>query len=677
MPRFDAWNDPCARGPLAMKAPRRTEAARARLHLFPGRTWALAGSLVALVATAAACEPPREPPGTDTAEPDEPLGEASQAQTVGQAANNECSTGSVRGLSLQIIEQGNCIEPGAFTEVPDLGNVTFGENVFPFLEEPARDALVNALESSGMSITFNSMLRTVAQQYLLYRWDQQGRCGISIAASPGNSNHETGLAFDTSQYSAWRSILENNGFRWFGSGDAVHFDYVGPGAVDHRGVDVKAFQQLWNMNHPDDLIDEDGLWGPQTENRMQQSPAEGFAIGPDCSRPPPAEGPDVVPTVSIVDAEDIYSDGASASVPDVFEGDRRALTFRIENQGGATAGGIVLGVEIDDPWLVASSYLIETDFEHPGEFEENDSNTAAENPPHDADLPRSFDLHVFGLSAGETKRVTLDLDAIATSVQQATQPGVRMWVKHIDEHYDQATFGGAPTGDGSQTFNQGILEVALPLDVYSHTRWEWESDRREGWTGPDPTSTSLADGALVVQGAGRSPLLDTGGKKVTSVRLRAMRSGGTGDAILHLLASETDELGEGETFPIDLDDDGAFHEVEIAVDADFAPAIIAIEPFEGDGGTLGLDHVRLDLGGDAPAGEGGGSAEDGDDDDGDGPLGDGDGDGDGEEDGDGAAAEDDGEGCSCRAAGAPAGGDTGAALAAVAVAALASRRRRR
>jgi hypothetical protein len=36
------------------------------------------------------------------------------------------------------------------------------------------------------------MLRTVAQQYLLYTWYQNGQCGIGLAAKLGNSNHETG-----------------------------------------------------------------------------------------------------------------------------------------------------------------------------------------------------------------------------------------------------------------------------------------------------------------------------------------------------------------------------------------------------------------------------------------------------------------------------------------------------
>ena len=204
--------------------------------------------------------------------------------TVAEAVSGSCSTTSVKGLSLQIIEMGRCIQPAAYDKIPDLPNVSFGSAAFPYLESPARDALVAALEAHpGRSMTVNSMLRTIAQQYLLYAWYQDGRCGIGLAAHPSKSNHETGLAFDTNEASAWRSSLSAQGFKWFGSADPVHFDYVGSGSVNYKGLDVQAFQRLWNVNHPEDKISEDGDWGPQTESRMRKAPANGFAQGADCN----------------------------------------------------------------------------------------------------------------------------------------------------------------------------------------------------------------------------------------------------------------------------------------------------------------------------------------------------------------------------------------------------------
>lgn len=220
----------------------------------------------------------------DTAEPaDDGTSDALITGSVASAVTSSCSTTSVKGLSLQIIAEGNCISPGAYAKIPTRSNLTVGSAVFPFLEAPARDRLVQSLDAHpGTQMTINSALRTVAQQFLLFRWFKTGRCGIQLAATPGNSNHETGLALDIQQASTWRTSLENRGFRFFGSADPVHFDYVGTGAVSHKGLDVKAFQRLWNRNHPGDLISVDGVWGPQTESRMNQAPAAGFAKGAIC-----------------------------------------------------------------------------------------------------------------------------------------------------------------------------------------------------------------------------------------------------------------------------------------------------------------------------------------------------------------------------------------------------------
>jgi hypothetical protein len=70
--------------------------------------------------------------------------------------------------------------------------------------------------------------------------------------------------------------------RWSHSvpGDPVHFDHLS--SPDIRGRDVLAFQRLWNRSHPSDRIAADGIYGPQTESRLRQSPATGFATGPTC-----------------------------------------------------------------------------------------------------------------------------------------------------------------------------------------------------------------------------------------------------------------------------------------------------------------------------------------------------------------------------------------------------------
>lgn len=255
-------------------------------HLLPCSFALLLG--VAVPGAMAGCAPaqPESTPDDVAGDGPEPTGDRGDAVgsgSVNDAVASSCATSSVKGLSNQIIAEGQCLEPNAYAKLPELGNLALGPNVFPFLEKPARDKLVEALKAApGTTMTVNSMLRTVAQQYLLYRWYQSGSCGIGLAAKPGNSNHETGLAFDTSEASAWKSALTSRGFKWFGSADPVHFDYVGAGAKSYKGVDVKAFQRLWNRNNPKDTIAEDGAYGPNTESRLRKAPAQGFPIGAEC-----------------------------------------------------------------------------------------------------------------------------------------------------------------------------------------------------------------------------------------------------------------------------------------------------------------------------------------------------------------------------------------------------------
>lgn len=235
--------------------------------------------------------------------------------TVEQAMQSSCATASILPLSQQIIDEMRCMNPDGVAEVPPLANVEYSSGVFPYLVKPARDALVAAAKAKpGTTLHINSMLRNVAQQYMLRRWYEVGRCGITAAATPGNSNHETGLALDIQNSSTWRSALESRGFDWFGSSDVPHFDYVGSGAQNQKGLDVKAFQRLWNRNHPGDLISEDGSYGPQTKARIQKSPASGFAVGATCNDPEPP--PDPEPDPNGWSCNDFPNAGEMSCAPD-------------------------------------------------------------------------------------------------------------------------------------------------------------------------------------------------------------------------------------------------------------------------------------------------------------------------------------------------------------------------
>lgn len=246
------------------------------------------------------------------------LGTLRAGLTVGQAGG--CSTSIVNALSRQLIDEINCLRPNTLVDFTG-ANMALGNAVWPYLQGRGPQDLQAAINRQGQVLNINSALRTLPQQYLLYKWYQAGQCGIALAAQPGRSRHESGLAIDIGNNAAWRQSLEAHSFDWLGASDPVHFDYAGAGVVSLTGLSVRAFQRLWNRNHPEDEIEEDGLYGPQTEGRLTQSPAEGFALGgcmmeepdvPDMQLPIPADMADLHTTSDAILVTD------SSSPPDVI-----------------------------------------------------------------------------------------------------------------------------------------------------------------------------------------------------------------------------------------------------------------------------------------------------------------------------------------------------------------------
>jgi hypothetical protein len=223
---------------------------------------------------------------SDDGEPREPKPAAPKKfTTVAQAAVESCTTASVDGLSRQIIAQARCIKPNQFVPLPSRPNLVIASQVFPYLELEAKNRLLKALDSKPkQKMTINSALRTVAQQYLVWRWSATKRCGVPLATPPGESNHEIGTALDIAEAGTWRPTLEAQQFKWLGPSDRVHFDYRGGGPSASTGVDVMAFQKLWNRNHPTDKIAEDGRYNPAVEQRLKQAPPEGFPLGASCNK---------------------------------------------------------------------------------------------------------------------------------------------------------------------------------------------------------------------------------------------------------------------------------------------------------------------------------------------------------------------------------------------------------
>lgn len=195
---------------------------------------------------------------------------ATTAATVGDYRS--CSTSGLAGLDRELIDG----QP-ALVSFADIPGIQLGPAVHPYLQRPAKRALERAIAQRGDStpLIVNSAYRTIGQQLVLYQHSQSRRCGIAIAAPPGKSNHQSGLALDIQNYAEWRPILESEGWHWFGYADRWHFDYV-RGGRDIRPDSIRAFQELWNQHHPDDALALDGALGPITLARLKRSPISGW-----------------------------------------------------------------------------------------------------------------------------------------------------------------------------------------------------------------------------------------------------------------------------------------------------------------------------------------------------------------------------------------------------------------
>jgi hypothetical protein len=217
-------------------------------------------------------------PGTEDPD-DSPADDLDPGPTVAEVAGSACSTQVVSGLSAQLITELECMTPGLMRRIDDLPHVELAGGVWPVMQSAAGDALAGV----NHSIYVNSGLRTLAQQFVLYHWYTSGLCTnvVSLAARPGRSNHESGLALDVANYSDAKSALQARGFSWLGAGDPVHYDYQG--GTDLRDKSVLAFQRLWNLHNPGDLLVEDGLYGPNTEAALLAAPAGGFPGGASCA----------------------------------------------------------------------------------------------------------------------------------------------------------------------------------------------------------------------------------------------------------------------------------------------------------------------------------------------------------------------------------------------------------
>lgn len=186
-----------------------------------------------------------------------------------------CDTSGLLGLSKQIADILLADQAGKVIDISAQVNIV-GPSTIPFLQKEAGQSLIAAIAERGSKPGLVHAIRVLPQQAAVSYWYLHGqRCGIKLAARPGTSPHERGIAIDINNHAAWKAVLKKHGWIWRGAADPPHFNYHGGHDPDFGIEGIRSFQKLWNL-HNAEKIEEDGVFGPITEKKLGLSPVEGF-----------------------------------------------------------------------------------------------------------------------------------------------------------------------------------------------------------------------------------------------------------------------------------------------------------------------------------------------------------------------------------------------------------------
>jgi hypothetical protein len=197
-------------------------------------------------------------------------------------ATNFAAKDKTRDLERQILFVMQKNNPNSLVSILDLNVEVFGNSNLHLLQPLAKMALKKAIEKRGKTLVLNASYRPLISQHLLASCAKKQGCGLIHASNPGQSPHNAGLAIDIQDYEGWKPYLQAEGWKW-DPADPVHFEIEGNQAFDIGKLSIKAFQQLWNQNYPEEKISENGIYDAETQEKLNKTPADGFPIGEKCS----------------------------------------------------------------------------------------------------------------------------------------------------------------------------------------------------------------------------------------------------------------------------------------------------------------------------------------------------------------------------------------------------------
>lgn len=208
--------------------------------------------------------------------------------------------------------------------------------------------------------------------------------------------------------------------------------------------------------------------------------------------------------------KDIHTQGSSQSIKDVMVNDTLQAEIILTNKNDEALRGVKLAYLIEQPYLSATNYTIQTDWPAKDKttWMTNDADANPDNPAKDQ-MGQTGVLNMNAFGAGETKRVLIDLKATQYSLGAIDHPDVRGWVQNIDNVYgEQNNWDQMPTTN----LTNKQLQAFTQLDILAPDQWQWdvpEESDTEGWQscGDSALARDLNNGALLVTQTGEAPCI--------------------------------------------------------------------------------------------------------------------------------------------------------------------------
>jgi MYXO-CTERM domain-containing protein len=198
---------------------------------------------------------------------------------------------------------------------------------------------------------------------------------------------------------------------------------------------------------------------------------------------------DISVEVNWLGTENFYDQGVSASLADALPNNTFKAEVLIKNKSTDVIRNVWAGYRVEEPYIAATSYKIESDYPAlDGQtWTVNSADSADENPAKDQ-LGANGKLTMHAFTAGETKRILIDMEAKRYSIGAIDHPDVRGWIQHA-EGRNATIFGDRDSwGDAVETNELGHAARSFAqMDVLDRNAWLFDdgSDpaNLEGWTG--------------------------------------------------------------------------------------------------------------------------------------------------------------------------------------------------